>query len=197
MTRLEPKAPPLSRNRAAAVFAAPGALLPTLALSLVFLALPGTVSAVEPQPDAAPQAPSVAPDPAPEARTTTPQQQSTPPPPVAQVAPETPAITQQPSTPAATTPSAAAPRPTSPEPKADSKPKPVHRETTASRPQRRAEPADPSLLLRVKSFLPGVQGDEDSPSHLVLLAAGALLALLMASGSLLSVARREWPRQLR
>ena len=194
---MEPKAPPLSRNRAAAVFAALGLVVPTLAISLAFLGLTGTAAAAEPQPDAAPQAPAVTPDPAPEATNTPPPpQQSAPSPPV-QVAPQTPAVTQQPSVPAATTPSAAAPRPTSPEPKAESKPKPVHRETPASDPERRAEPANPSLLLRVDSFLPGVQGDEDSPSHLVLLAAGALLALLMASGSLLSVARREWPRQLR
>ena len=49
-------------------------------------------------------------------------------------------------------------------------------------------------MLRVDAFLPGVQGNEDSPSHLVLLAAAALLALLMASGSLLSVATRVWRR---
>jgi outer membrane biosynthesis protein TonB len=194
---LEPKAPPLSRNRAAAIFAAFGLLVPTLAISLVFLGLPGTTAAAEPQPDPAPQAPAVTPDPAPEATNTAPPPQQSAPPPPEQVAPQTPAVTQQPSAPAATTPSAAAPRPTSPEPKAESKPKPVHRETPASRPERRAEPANPSLLLRVNSFLPGVQGDEDSPSHLVLLAAGALLALLMASGSLLSVATRVWPRQLR
>jgi hypothetical protein len=52
-------------------------------------------------------------------------------------------------------------------------------------------------LVRVDAFLPGVQGNEDSPSHLVLLAAGALLALLMASGSLVSVATRVWGGQLR
>lgn len=190
---MEPKAPPLSRNRVAAVFAAPGFLLPSLALSLVFLGLSGTVSAAEPQPDAAPQAPSVAPDPAPEARNTTPPQQSTPP---AQVAPQAPAVTQQPSAPAAA-PSTTTPRQTSPKPKVESKPARVRRETPASRPERRAEPADPSRLVRVDSFLPGVQGDEDSPSHLVLLAAGALLALLMASGSLISVATRVWGGQLR
>ena len=77
------------------------------------------------------------------------------------------------------------------------KAKPVRREAATSDPERRARPADPSLLLRVDSFLPGVQGDEDSPSHLVLLAAAALLALLMASGSLLSVATRVWRGQLR
>ncbi len=193
--RSEPKAPPpLVRNRAAVISAAPGFVLPALVLLLVFCAVSGTAWAAEPQPDAAPQAPAVAPDPAPEA-TTPPPQQSAPPQPV-QAAPQAPAITQQPTAPAAT-PSTAAPRPTSPEPKVKSKPARVRREATERRSERAAGPADPSLLLQVDSFLPGVQGDEDSPSHLVLLAAAALLALLMASGSLLSVATRVWPRQLR
>jgi hypothetical protein len=194
MTRLEPKAPPLSRNRAAAIFAALGLLLPTLALSLVFLGLAGQASAVEPQPDAAPQAPAVSPDPAPQA-TNPPPQQSTPTQPV-QVAPQTPATTQQPATPAATPSTTPTPQ-ASPKPKAERKTKPARRETLASRPEAQAKLVDASRLLRVDSFLPGVQGDEDSPSHLVLLAAAALLALLMASGSLLSVATRVWPRQLR
>jgi hypothetical protein len=190
MKRLEPKAPRLMRDRAAFISAAPGLLLPVLVLSLAFWAILGTASAAEPQPDAAPQAPAVAPDPAPEARNTTPPQQSTP------VAPQAPAVTQQPSAPAAT-PSTTTPRQTSPKPKVESKPARVRRETPASRPERRAEPADPSRLLRVDAFLPGVQGNEDSPSHLVLLAAAALLALLMASGSLISVATRVWGGQLR
>jgi hypothetical protein len=192
---LEPTAPPLMRDRAAYVSAAPGPLLPVLVLSLVFWAMSGTASAAEPQPDAAPQAPAVAPDPAPEARNTTPPQQSAPTPPV-RVAPQVPPVTQQPAAPAPT-PSTTTPRQTSPKPKVESKPARVRRETHASRPERRAEPADPSRLVRVNSFLPGVQGDEDSPSHLVLLAAGALLALLMASGSLVSVATRVWGGQLR
>ena len=192
---MEPKAPPLSRNRAAAIFASPGFLLSTLTVSLVWLALPGTVSAAPPQPDAAPQAPAVAPDPAPEARNTTPPQQSTPAPPT-QVVPQAPAAPQQPAAPAPT-PSTTTPRQTSPKPKVESKPARISREAPASRPQLRVEPADPTRFLRVDSFLPGVQGDEDSPSHLVLLAAGALLALLMASGSLVSVATRVWGGQLR
>ena len=101
MKRLEPKAPRLMRDRAAFLSAAPGLLLPVLVLSLAFWAILGTASAAEPQPDAAPQAPAVAPDPAPEARNTTPPQQSTPAPPT-QVAPQAPAVTQQPSAPAAT-----------------------------------------------------------------------------------------------
>jgi hypothetical protein len=192
---LEPKAPPRMRNRTAANFAAPGLLLPTLVISLVFLGTPGTTAAAEPQPDPAPQAPAVAPDPAPDATNAAPPQQSVPSTPV-QVAPQTPAVTQEPATPATTSPTAA-PQQASPKPKAEPKPKSGRRETSAARPERRAEPADPSRLLRVDSFLPGVQGDEDSPSHLVLLAAAALLALLMASGSLLSVATRVWPGQLR
>ena len=192
--RLEPKAPPLSRTRAAAIFAALGLLLPTLAIALVFVGLAGTASAVEPQPDAAPQAPAVAPDPAPEATNSPPPQQSTPQAP-AQVTPQAPAVAQEPAVPAATP--STTPTQASPKPKAERNTKPARRETAASRPESQAKPADPSRLLRVDSFLPGVQGDEDSPSHLVLLAAAALLALLMASGSLLSVATRVWPRQLR
>ena len=66
--RLEPKAPPLLRSRAAAVFRRPWPPVGRFWLSWSFvLGLSGTSSAVEPQPDAAPQAPAVAPDPAPEA----------------------------------------------------------------------------------------------------------------------------------
>jgi outer membrane biosynthesis protein TonB len=191
MKRLEPKAPRLMRNRAAFISAAPGLLLPVLVLSLAFWANLGTASAAEPQPDAAPQAPAVAPDPAPEARNTTPPQQSTPAPPT-QVAPQAP---DQPAAPAI--PSITTQRQTSPKPKVESRPARVRRETPASRPERRAEPADPSRLVRVDAFLPGVQGNEDSPSHLVLLEARDLLALLMASGSLISVATRVWGGQLR
>jgi hypothetical protein len=194
MTRLEPKAPPLLRYRAAAIFAALGLLMPTLAISLVFLGLAGQASAVEPQPDAAPQAPAVSPDPAPQA-TNPPPQQSAPTEPV-QVTPQAPATTQQPATPAATPSTTPTPQ-ASPKPKAERKTKPARSETPASRPESQTKPADPSRLLRVDSFLPGVQGDEDSPSHLVLLAAAALLALLMASGSLVSVATRVWGGQLR
>ena len=195
---MEPKAPPLLRSRAAVLFAARGLLLPSLAFLLVFLGLSGTSSAVEPQPDAAPQAPAVAPDPAPEATSPAPPQQAVPSPPV-QVAPQAPAVGEAPAVQAApaATPRAAAPEPASPKPQARAKPARVQRETAEPHPERATGPADPSLLLRVDSFLPGVQGDEDSPSHLVLLAAAALLALLMASGSLLSVATRAWPGQLR
>lgn len=191
---MEPKAPPLLRDRAASVSAAPGFLLPILALSLALCVVPSAALAAEPQPDAAPQGPTVAPDPAP-TNTAPPPQQSAPAPPVS-VAPQVPTVTQQPAAPAAT-PSTAMPRHASPKPNAERKPKPGRREGPVSRPERRAKPADQTLLLRVDSFLPGVQGDEDSPSHLVLLAAAALLALVMASGSLLSVAARVWRSPLR
>ena len=194
---MEPKAPPLTRDRAASVSAAPGLLWPILVLSLVCCPLSGPASAAEPQPDAAPQAPAVAPDPAPDTTNEAPPQQSAPAPaPPVQVAPQVPAM-GEPSAAPATTPSTTTPRQSSSKPKAEPKPERVRRETATSRPERPAKPADPSLLLRVDSFLPGVQGDEDSPSHLVLLAAAALLALLMASGSFLSLATRVWPRQLR
>jgi hypothetical protein len=189
---LEPQAPPLMRDRAAPVFAAPGLLLPVLALSLTLLGVSGTASAAEPQPDAAPQAPAVAPDPAPGTTDATPRQQSPPVTPV-QAAPQVPTASQQPA-------AAPPPAPTRTAPKAKSTPKSpsrARRDTRASRSERTTEPADPSRLLRIDSFLPGVQGDEDSPSHLVLLAAAALLALVMASGSLLSVTTRVWRSPLR
>ena len=54
----------------------------------------------------------------------------------------------------------------------------------------------PNSLTRIGSLIPPTEQAEDS-HHLVLLAAGALLALLMASGSLLSVATRVTRGQLR
>ena len=156
MKRLEPKAPRLMRDRAAFVSAAPGLLMPVLVLSLAFWAILGTASAAEPQPDAAPQAPAVAPDPAPEARNTTPPQQSTPAPPT-QVAPQAPAVTQQPSVPAAT-PSTTTQRQTSPKPKVESKPARVRRETPASRPERADRAGGPESVGAGRLIPPGRAG---------------------------------------
>jgi hypothetical protein len=54
----------------------------------------------------------------------------------------------------------------------------------------RVEAARRSSLVRIGSLLPSGRSGEDSDSRLLLLAAGALLALVMASGSLLPVATR-------
>ena len=150
--RLEPKAPPLLRNRAAAVFAALGLLVPTLAVSLVFVALAGTASAVEPQPDAAPQAPAVAPDPAPEATNSAPPQQSTPQP-STQVTPQAPAAAQEPAAPAATPSTTPTPQ-ASPKPKAERKTKPARRETSASRPEAQAEAGGPESVAASRLIPP-------------------------------------------
>jgi hypothetical protein len=48
----------------------------------------------------------------------------------------------------------------------------------------------PNELLRIESLVPDVAVADDSSPRMLLLAAGALLALVMASGSLLSVAAR-------
>jgi hypothetical protein len=62
----------------------------------------------------------------------------------------------------------------------------------APRRQREAEDprAGPDPLLQVDAILPGAQSGGDSPSGLLLLAAGALLALVLVSGSLVSAASR-------
>jgi type IV secretory pathway VirB10-like protein len=49
---------------------------------------------------------------------------------------------------------------------------------------------NPRALLRIDSLLPSAEVADDSSNGIVLLAAGALLALVLASGSLLSVATR-------
>ena len=198
---MEQQAPPLMRHRAATLSAAPVLLVPILALALA-LGVSGAASAAEPQPDAAPQAPAVVPDPAPEATEAAPPQQPAPVTP-AQPAPQAPSTSEQPAAAAAPAPAPQTTQQTAPKPKPKAKPQPnsarasERDDTPASRSDRRAGPAEPSQLLRVKAFLPGVQGNEDSPSHLVLLAAAALLALVMASGSLLSVATRVWRSPLR
>jgi hypothetical protein len=51
--------------------------------------------------------------------------------------------------------------------------------------------------MRIRSLLPEAQSARDSPSHVVLLAAGGLLALVLASGSMLSVSSRAMRGGLR
>jgi hypothetical protein len=174
--------------------------MPILALSLAICGVPATASAAEPQPDAAPQAPAVSPDPAPGAGDVAPPQQSDPSTPVP-VAPQAPATSDQPVAPVAPAapPPASTAQQTRPKPKPNPRPNPTRarRDTPASRSDRRSGPADPGLLRRVDSFLPGAQADEGPPSHRVLLAAAALLALVMASGSMSSIAARVSRRPLR
>jgi hypothetical protein len=55
----------------------------------------------------------------------------------------------------------------------------------------------PSSLVRIESLLPSVKSGDESHSRLLQLAAGILLALVLASGSLLSVATRMMKGQLR
>jgi hypothetical protein len=51
--------------------------------------------------------------------------------------------------------------------------------------------------VQIKSLLPSVRSGDESRSRLLLLAAGILLALAMASGTLLAVATRAMNGQLR
>jgi hypothetical protein len=60
-----------------------------------------------------------------------------------------------------------------------------------------AAAARPGSLVRIGSLSPPAKSGEDSHSGLLPLAAGALLALVLASGSLLSVAMRMSKGQLR
>lgn len=62
---------------------------------------------------------------------------------------------------------------------------------------RRAAAARPGSLVRIGSLLPSAKSSDGSRSGLLLLAAGALLTLVMASASLLAVATRMMKGQLR
>ncbi len=57
--------------------------------------------------------------------------------------------------------------------------------------------ARPSSLARVGSLLPSAKEADESNSRVLLLAGGVLLALVLASGSLLSVATRTMRGQIR
>jgi hypothetical protein len=155
-------------------------------LALVVLAASAvSAAAAEPQPDAAPQAPAVAPDPAPGAPQDTPEPAEQPP-----AAPS-----------AQTQPSAAAPAPqrSAAEPRAKAT-RPVEHRRIATKPRRAdagVDAARASSLLRIRAPLPGEQAADDSPSRLFILAAGALLALVLASGSMVSVTSRAMKGQLR
>ena len=156
-------------------------------VALVVLAVtPAAAAGAPPQPDAAPQAPAVAPDPVPG---TAPAQGPTQP-------------AEQPPPPAQSQPPAAAPttRPSTPQPREPTT-KPAREHHRASTQPRRGDgevdAARASSMLRIKALLPCDQTTADSSSGLFLLAAGALLALVLASGSMVSVASRAMKGQLR
>jgi hypothetical protein len=153
-------------------------------LALVVLAVSAASAAgAEPQPDAAPEAPAVAPDPVPGA--TQPAEQPPPLPP-AQPQPSATAPAQEPSTPSQRR--AQARKPAAKHHHARTKPRPAESGVAAAR---------ASSMLRIRALLPGEQTTTDSSSGLFILAAGALLALVLASGSMVSVASRAMKGQLR
>lgn len=164
------------------------------AIWLAFVVLAASVAsagAAPPLPDAAPQAPAVAPDPAPGAAQDTPAsaKEPAPAPPAAP-----PAATTQPAAPApAQRASASQPRQ-----QARRSAGQHHRTSTqARRADGAVEGARASSMLRIRALLPGDQTTAHSSSTMLMLAAGALLALVLASGSMVSVASRAMKGQLR
>jgi hypothetical protein len=63
--------------------------------------------------------------------------------------------------------------------------------------RRQLAEADPISPMRLEALVPSSSTDDGVTSHQLFLAACALLALLFASGSFLSVATRVWRGQLR
>ena len=163
-----------------------------LALALL-AASAAPAAAVDPQPDAAPQAPAVAPDPAPGAVVEAPpaeQPQPSPPSsPPAQTQPQ-----PQPAGPVSTQPAATAEARERPR-----EPRRASKEPTRADGREALPPPTPraDALVRIKALIPDGATADDSSSHIVLLAAGALLALVLASGSMVSVASRAMKGQLR
>jgi outer membrane biosynthesis protein TonB len=174
-------------------------------LSIALLASTATsaTAAAQPQPDPAPAAPAIAPDPAPGTSLAEPTPGTSPvepaPPqgtstPYVQPEPQAPPPPEPQSTPRAS--SATTPKPGA---AAGARSKPDRQPRHA--PRQRAEQAQadnalPNPAVRMEWLTPRLE-PADAPQHVVLLAAGALLALLMASGSLISVATRATRGQLR
>jgi hypothetical protein len=144
---------------------------------LAFAVAPGLAAAQAPQPDAAPGGHAVAPDPVPGVAETAPPQQQT-------------------SSPAAPT---SSPRPVVTKVAAAIGPRRSQSERPSKRHARQARAAAtrPAGLLRIDALLPRGGTSQDSGSPLLLIAAGALLALVLASGSLVSVGTRAMKGQLR
>jgi outer membrane biosynthesis protein TonB len=185
------------------------ALLPLFVVAwLALAALIAAAAAAQLQPDAAPQADapqarSVAPDPAPVASDPTPTPPAAAPPAPAAVVDQAappPAVRPPPVEPdPAEAPAPAPPARAAADPARrrenrtrEARPRVAPQEGAAPRRQREAEDTRPAPdpLLQVDAILPGGQRGGDSPTGLLLIAAGALLALILASGSLVSVASR-------
>jgi outer membrane biosynthesis protein TonB len=177
-----------------------GVALCCMSIALVVSTVTLTAAAVaQPQPDPAPAPPAIAPDPAPgtspvgpapsQPETSTPPVQPEPPAPLPaepQGTPNpSPAVTPKPDkAPAAQNKSARSRRP------ADGQGTERHTKSTPAA-------AEPQSLVGVGSLLPDSEPATDDSHRLFLLAAGALLALLIASGSLISVASRATRGRLR
>jgi outer membrane biosynthesis protein TonB len=167
-------------------------------LALVVLAaFAAPATAADPQPDAAPQAPAVAPDPAPGGAQQPPSTTTTPVPPEQPSAnpPASPPTTSQPSAPAAAQqPSATGPKEQPREQAHKHRHAPVKAHRAASH---EAGATRASSMVRVRPLFPIEQTADDSSSKLLMLAGGALLALVLASGSMVSVSSRAMKGQLR
>ena len=187
-------------------------------LSIALLASTVTspvATAAQPQPDPAPAAPAIVPDPAPgtspaapaspQQGTSTPYvqpQPSAPPQAEPQSTPDpSPAVTPKPDTAAATS-----SKPERRRRQARQRTEQARQRTEQARQrteqarqrteQARAANALPNPAVRMEWLTPRLE-QADASQHVALLAAGALLALLMASGSLISVAARATRGQLR
>jgi hypothetical protein len=175
-----------------------------LSIALLASTLTSPTAAAQPQPDPAPAAPAIAPDPAPG---------TSPAEPAPGTSPVEPAPTQQGTSTTHVQPEPPAPPPAQPQaapqassattPKSDAasgarrKPERQPRHAAPQRAeQTQADNALPNPAVRMDWLTPRLE-PADAPRHVVLLAAGALLALLMASGSLISVAARVTRGQLR
>jgi type IV secretory pathway VirB10-like protein len=218
---LERNAPPSVRAQAASRPAAArlraGRALLVLSVGLLMAGVaPVTGAAQAPQPDPAPTPPSVSPDPAPgtEPPTGTAPPASTPPAP-APPAPAPPAPTQS-APPVApdqpTAPEEVEPAPAPSSSRAETRAKARRAAATKRRAERAARRAaarrraqrrrrieaavDDAAFVRLGSLLPARDRSDERDKHLVLLGAGALLALVVASGSFATMASRTLRGQL-
>jgi outer membrane biosynthesis protein TonB len=212
MTLVGPGDPSGSSDGPGSLYAAhvqPYVALACLSIALLASTVTSPVAtAAQPQPDPAPAAPAIVPDPAPatsraapappQQGTSTPYvqpQPSAPPQAEPQSTPDpSPAVTPEPDTAAA-----ASSKPERRRRQARQRTEQARQRTEQARQrteQARAANALPNPAVRMEWLTPRLE-QADASQHVVLLAAGALLALLMASGSLISVAARATRGQLR
>jgi type IV secretory pathway VirB10-like protein len=211
---VEPKAPPASPARAAL----PSAAAHRCARSVVLALSAGLLMAVGapdgslavPEPDPAPTSPPLAPDPVPGTQPSAPAT----PAPTTRAAP--PLVSEQPAPAPAAAARVQSPAPPEPSPRkpkataraaaaaADVEPAAGRRrakrrrlEAARQREQEARADAERGTLVRIGSFLPGAEPADDGQKRLLMLAAGALLALVMASGSFATLASRAMRGQLR